>query len=698
MNMKQYRLEPKSAPQIFTEKYTAHALAAATAANCCARTDAGRLYVGTDKGVLLYENARFTRLSGIDGEVTALCPLPDGRIAAAAGEEIYAISGETLSPLQTLNGPVRELGRAGENAYALTPGTLYKFDGALFQWEQDIDFDSAVCMAPTPGKTVYVSTPQAMLRLMAKRTRFGMMRPNMTRTPQMRVNRMAADAFDTVWCGAENGVWVFDGKSEWIPPEALTGFPQCNITAVALGKKNIYVGTEAGLYIVSGEHTRFYGAGRYLTGARVRAVLPNDAEDEIVVCADGGVSILRFKQMTLAEKDAYFESIGPLFNRENYYTDRCGLVNGDLASGCPGITDNDGLYTSDFVAYQSMKYAVTGDETAREKARASMQALLKLQRVTGITGFPARAYRRPGEDRFGDGDIEWHLTSDETGPLEWKGETSSDELVGHYFAGCWYFDLCATAEEKAELAEAYRAITDHILSHGYTLCDADGAPTSWAHFGPEELNHDDAWCWEKGVNSLELLSFLRITHHMTGDETYLNEQKRLLMNSHYAMNLLAYKKDDAHSSVIDDRLTMYIVTHLLRLETDETLLRYVRLGLRRHYEYIKDNHMPYFSFVFALANGGHTDLDEAVRVLEEYPIDPRYYKMTNLGRPDVTLDERVAEFAESDHLKHPIPASERVPGTLHSAARELSCHTDNRAQSPCSWQVAYWFGRYLGVI
>ena len=122
-------------------------------------------------------------------------------------------------------------------------------------------------MAPTPGKEVYVAGPRAVLRLMAKRTRFGTMTPAMTNVPAIRINCMAADGLGAVWCGASDGVWVFDGKSEWMPPKELAGFPRCNITALALGKKNIYVGTDVGLYIVSGEHTRFYGGDSAVRGA-----------------------------------------------------------------------------------------------------------------------------------------------------------------------------------------------------------------------------------------------------------------------------------------------------------------------------------------------------------------------------------------------------------------------------------------------
>ena len=690
------RLQPS--PQIKTEKYFSNCLAGSRAVLCAAYDGAGRLFIGAEKGLLFFDGERFVKLCGPYKAVNALCLLPDGVLAAASENTIYTVTDSAVTALQTLPSPVLELKAAGDRAYALTADMLYSYADGRFSPEQETAFSAAVCMAPTPGKAVYVACDGAVTRLMAKRTRFGVMTPSMTHTPAVRFACMAADPLGTVWCGTEKGVYVFDGRSEWTPPAELPAFPRGEITCLALGKKNVYAGTPAGLYVISPEHTRFYGAGRYLTGSRVFCVLPSPDESELTVCAEDGVSRIRFVPMTLAEKAAYFEALLPYFTREDYYTRRVDMKNGNLASGNVQITDNDGLYTADAVAFYSMKYAVTGDEAAKEAARRTMKALLKLQRVTGIPGFPARAYRRPGEHRYGDGDPEWHAAVDETGPLEWKGETSSDELVGHFFAAGWYYDLCADAAEKAELAEAYRAITEHILTHGYTLCDADGTPTSWAHFGPDELNGDDAWCWEKGVNALELLSFLRLTYHFTGDEKYLALQKSLAAEHHYAMNVLAYKKDDAHSSVIDDRLTLYIATHLLRLETDEALLRYARLGIRRHYEYIKENYAPYFAFVYALSHGGHTDLDEAVRVLEEFPLDLRCHKTDMRCRPDLEMDPRTAEFGEEPHLLHPLPASERVTDEMHSGARAFFCGRDNAAYSPCGWLLAYWAGRYFGLL
>jgi hypothetical protein len=93
------------------------------------------------------------------------------------------------------------------------------------------------------------------------------------------------------------------------------------------------------------------------------------------------------------------------------------------------------------------------------------------------------------------------------GQWYWKNDTSSDELDGRYFLYAQYYDLVAGSEtEKEDVRRVVRAITDHLLSHNYTLVDWDGTPTRWAVFSPDKLNQDPEWWEERGLNSLSMLS------------------------------------------------------------------------------------------------------------------------------------------------------------------------------------------------
>ncbi len=693
-----YRYILSPAPQTRRTLYKSNHLGAAGVVNCAVADGDGTLYVGTDKGVLFLNGERFVKISGYDGPVAAM---------AAAGTSVYACTGRgtyrlsqgrysAFFPLDA--DPADAACDAQGNLLLLTPGALYRLTAEGFVLLDGIGFGDARGLAVRPDGDVYVVCRHAVLRRYGKRPRWGTMLPSMTGAPDAELTCIAADPAGMLWVGSEKGVYVFDGRSEWLPPAEFSFFPRCEITRLAFGENGaLLIGTPVGLYIADGEKTRFYGRGRYLAGDRVECIAASGGA--LWVGTEGGLVRLTRQLMPLSEKEAYYDAMNPAFLREGYYTKREGTRSGDLSDGRVTITDNDGLWTAVFVAAQCLKYAVTGSEAALGYARTSLRALIKLQKISGIPGFPARAVRRPGEDRYGDGDPEWHAASDETGPLEWKGETSSDELTGHYYALAWYFDLCADEAEKALIADCVRDMTDHILTHGYTLCDTDGEPTTWAHFGPYELNDDDSWCWEKGINSLELLTFLRIAYHVTGDGSYLEEQRRLAWDAHYAMNLATYKKDDAHSCHIDDRLGFLNITHLLRLETDEALLRYVKFALRRHYEYEKKEHNPYFDFVFAAALGCHTDVTEAVRSLEEYPLDLRCYPVCNSVRPDLPREPRAADFGEAPHTLEAIPVSERTTDLLSSNAFSLDSRRDESSViAPTCWLLGYWYGRYAGLI
>ena len=78
---------------------------------------------------------------------------------------------------------------------------------------------------------------------------------------------------------------------------------------------------------------------------------------------------------------------------------------------------------------------------------------------------------------------EWHWTAD--GQIYWKGDTSSDEIVGHMFAFGIAYDLLPDADLKTRIAATTRRIMDHIVSNGYHLVDVDGQPTTWGKWSPK---------------------------------------------------------------------------------------------------------------------------------------------------------------------------------------------------------------------
>src|SRR5215212_10043488 len=121
-----------------------------------------------------------------------------------------------------------------------------------------------------------------------------------------------------------------------------------------------------------------------------------------------GFSRIEYKPMTLADKSKVFvERIQKRHNRWGQTSDSHLRVAGDLSTNQMVSSDNDGLWTSIYVAAECFRYKVTGAADARDNARRGMQAILRLEAITGIPGFPARSFIKVGED-VQPGDGEWH--------------------------------------------------------------------------------------------------------------------------------------------------------------------------------------------------------------------------------------------------------------------------------------------------
>jgi hypothetical protein len=246
--------------------------------------------------------------------------------------------------------------------------------------------------------------------------------------------------------------------------------PDAAVTVVASESPSmIWIGSRRGAFRVNRETWN----GEYLAGQRW---LPDDhvtgiGFDGPVIWIETaqGYSRLEYRHMTLAEKSrAFVDRIQARHVRWGLTADSRLRVAGDVSSNQPISTDNDGLWTAMYVAAESFRFKVTGAEDARANARAGMHAIRRLESMTGIPGFPARSFIRIGTDEQ-PADGEWHDTPD---GWRWKGDTSSDEIVGHYFVYPIYHDLVADDAERRQLRETLTRITNHILDHNYQLVES----------------------------------------------------------------------------------------------------------------------------------------------------------------------------------------------------------------------------------
>lgn len=493
------------------------------------------------------------------------------------------------------------------------------------------------------------------------------------------LSHVAYDARGRLWFGSGQGLGVRDTTWRFIDP--ARGLPVLGITGMAAGPDgDMWVATARGAMRVHADGIEYRQGRRWLPDDRLAAV-DVTPDGQAWFASAAGVGAIERRATTLSAKAiAYEEAIARHHRRTPFgYVVEAGLTRpGDPSTAVTEANDNDGLWTGMYGAAQCFAYAATGSEAARTRARRAFEALRFLTTVTqggthgAPAGFPARsimptsgpdpnARDNAARDRTRRASVDarwkvleprWPRSAD--GAWYWKSDTSSDELDGHYYFYALYHDLVAQDEaEQAEVAAVVRAITDHLLAHDYTLTDHDGTPTRWAVFGPSALNHDRLWFEERGLNSLSMLTYLRIAHHVTGDAKY-DAAARTLVDAHgYAMNLLHAKVSlgVGGGNQSDDEMAFMNYYHLLKYEQDPEVRQAVARSLFDYWQLERPERNPWFNLIAAVSLEGATFrdgfgeqnltlpraqwLDDTLDTLRRFPIDLVDWGHANSHRLDV---------------------------------------------------------------
>src|SRR5262249_16504850 len=147
-----------------------------------------------------------------------------------------------------------------------------------------------------------------------------------------------------------------------------------------------------------------------------------------------------------------------------------------------------------------------------------------------------------------------------------------------------YFDVVADDAEKALIAGVVRRITDHLLANDFLLIDLDGRHTRWGVHSPALL-HTPEWARACGLNAMEMLSHLKVPHHVMGDACYQAAYFGLVRQHHYALDTLHLKiTEPGHVNHSDDELAFISYYPLLRYERDPHLRALYRASLERSWE------------------------------------------------------------------------------------------------------------------
>jgi hypothetical protein len=369
-----------------------------------------------------------------------------------------------------------------------------------------------------------------------------------------------------------------------------------------------------------------------------------------------------------------------------------------------------------YLAMESFRYATTKDPVAKERANKAFDFLHYLREVTEIDGFFARTIIPVSWERSHDMDriytpqelaeeiinnprqkaVEkrWHISAN--GKWKWKGDTSSDELCGHLFGYYCYYTYAADDKEKERVANHFREIMDHLIRNDYNLIGVDGKHTKWGVWSPKMLNHDPEWAPERALNSLELLSYLKFTYHITKDEKYQKEYLKLINEEGYLENTkMLHNTDPAWETYFDIYMALYVYPPLLQYEDDPKIKKEYQDHIDQWFKKNRETKSPLVNFTYNLLSGGSDELENSIFFLKDAPLDLVDWKFDNGKREDL----QVVRYPILEDLQVELrPPSEYR--TIRWDRNPYHAISGNPAQErdPVYWLLPYWMGRYLELI
>ena len=275
--------------------------------------------------------------------------------------------------------------------------------------------------------------------------------------------------------------------------------------------------------------------------------------------------------------------------------------------------------------------------------------------------------------------------------VAYKGDTSTDEIIGHLFIYKIAYDIldAGNPEEKELKKLTVGAVVNyaqHLIDNGYQLVDATGQGTTWGKTCRNYFNSDFT-VEDNSLNSLVLLCTFKLAYYMTGEkkwqdeylllanedsfkytdlaEKYWDHWIWLTQNADYEPgdNIFRLNSKNNPSNVEIRRHALYCLNHsdeemamlayyiLFQVETDQTLINKYRNGLEGWWHSCSRSVNPLWNYIYQLAYPkeakqdafGNNLVESASWALSRHPVDTRTYQAYVDGsRADVLDDNGIS--------------------------------------------------------
>ena len=509
--------------------------------------------------------------------------------------------------------------------------------------------------------------------------------------------------------GTTDGYFEIDTKTKKQTGDIQRKMPWTDLTTISNIDGKIWFGSTRGAMKLRDDGKfDYYASERWIPSDTV-ANIAKGPENSVLILTSNGLGKICFEEMTLHEKAMFFEKqVRDRHIRTGFNATVSGMVNGDVTTGFMENSDNDGLWTSMYLAGETFRYAVTKSDEALQNVRESLDAMERLYTINPMkSGFPSRSFERAG---YNAGDEPWRPTEDPE--WDWKSTTSSDEAIGHIFAFGAIAELVEEPELKNKAILLIDTLMSHIVKNDFYMIDWNGKPTTWGRWNPEYVNARPKNVGDRKINSSNIIGMLQTAYHFTKKEKYKEAAFKLMKEHGYFENLMRPMKEIGYAPADADELSkelsdawnhsddeMYYCGYwgLYRYALNDTLKARYKEAIVDHFEAERPEKEGLWNIMTALVETDNIDLNEAVWYLQEYPLDLINWSVKNSQRKDIT-------FIEPNFRKQTI--TEVLPPdelgiSRHNANRfTLDENSGGRSENSAGdiWLLPYWIGRYLGVI
>jgi hypothetical protein len=508
--------------------------------------------------------------------------------------------------------------------------------------------------------------------------------------------------YSNLLLGTKDGYIELDADSFEQRSALKNRLPWPDIRCIRQIDKKIWFGTSKGAFAKhSNGQIDYYASKRWLLDDTLTD-LEKGPNSSVLVLSPSGLSIIHFRMMTLEQKADHFDKL----TRTRHV--RYGLNSalrlsepGDLSTGTLVDQDNDGLWTSMYLAGELFRYDVTESQDALQNCHEAFEAMERLTFINPLDGFPSRSFERSGY-KLAD-KSRWRPVGDRI--WDWKATTSSDEIVGHYFAYSIFAEVIPDENRRNRAVHLMKIIMDHIIRNDWYLIDYDGKPTQWGRWNPEYVSQFPKQVGDRRLNSVEIISFLQTTYHFTKKEIYKNKAYELIDKHGYLDNIMIPISHIGRVPGIDlttewnhsdDELAFLSYWNLYKYAFTEELREKYRRAIREHWEMERPEKHPLWNLIYAMTGANEFDLDETIWYLKEFPLDMIGWTVRNSHRRDLKFLE--PNF-RNQTISKVLPPDERPMSKYNANHFRLDGGQGGRREySGDIYLLPYWLGRYLKKI